>query len=68
MGKGKCYALIDEPEASCMRGSVYRFMSEEQENALIEYEIIAYEVVRCLIEMNGIIVEGCTFRCVGETD
>jgi hypothetical protein len=43
-------------------------MSEEHEDALRRYETCAYEVVRCLIEMDGMRVKGCTFRFVGETD
>lgn len=53
---------------SCIKGSAYQVISEEHEDALRKYETSAYEVVRCLIEMNSVIVEGCTFRFVGETD
>jgi hypothetical protein len=67
-GKGKYHALVDGPETSRIRGSVYQVMSEEHEDTLRKYETSVYEVVRCLIEMNGMMVEGCTFRFVGKTD
>lgn len=38
------------------------------EDRLRKYESEAYELVRCLIEMNGSTVQGCTCRFVGEID
>jgi len=67
-GKGKYNALVNGPETSCIKGSAYQVTSEEREDALRKYETSAYEVVRCLIEIKGMMVEGCTFRFVGETD
>jgi len=67
-GEGKYKALVDGPEMSRIKGSAYQVMSEEHEDALRKYESEAYEVVRCIIEMNGTTVEGCTFRFVGEVD
>jgi len=67
-GKGKYNALVDGPETSCIKGSAYQILSEDEEDALRRYETSAYEVVRCLIEMDGSLVEGCTFRFVGEID
>lgn len=67
-GEGKYKALVDGPETSSMKGSAYLVMSEEHEDALRKYETEAYEVVRCVIEMNSTTVEGCTFRFVGEVD
>ncbi|TVY46871.1 hypothetical protein LOCC1_G002792 [Lachnellula occidentalis] len=67
-GLGKYNALVDGPERSCVEGSAYLVMSEEHEDALRKYETSAYEVVRCLIQIDGAVVEGCTFRFAGETD
>ncbi|TVY30879.1 hypothetical protein LHYA1_G000780 [Lachnellula hyalina] len=67
-GMGKYNALVNGPESSCVGGSACLVMSEEHEYALRKYETSAYEVVRCLIQMNGIVVKGCTFRFAGETD
>ena len=67
-GEGKYKALVDGPETSRIKGSAYQVVSEEHEDALRKYETEAYEVVRCVIEMNGTPVEGCTFRFVGEVD
>lgn len=41
---------------------------EEHEDVLRKYETDAYEVVRCLIKIDGTTVHGCTFRFVGETN
>ncbi|TVY55561.1 hypothetical protein LCER1_G003588 [Lachnellula cervina] len=67
-GLGKYNALVDGPESSCVKGSAYQVMSEEHEDALRKYETSAYEVVRCLIQMDGTVVQGCTFRFAGEAD
>ncbi|CAG8982675.1 hypothetical protein HYALB_00000953 [Hymenoscyphus albidus] len=66
-GKGKYNALVNGRETDCVQGSAFQVLSEEHEDSLRKYETSAYEVVRCLIEMEGS-VEGCTFRFVGETD
>ncbi|OBT39535.1 hypothetical protein VE00_09623 [Pseudogymnoascus sp. WSF 3629] len=67
-GNGKYKALVNGPEDSCVQGSAYQVMSEEDEDALRKYETDAYEVVRCLIKVDGTAVQGCTFRFIGETD
>jgi hypothetical protein len=67
-GEGKYKVLVDGPETSRTKGSAYQVTSEEHEDALRKYETEAYEVVRCVIEMNDTTVEGCTFRFVGEVD
>ncbi|OBT64945.1 hypothetical protein VE03_05682 [Pseudogymnoascus sp. 23342-1-I1] len=67
-GNGKYKALVNGPEESCIKGSAYRVMSEEHEDALRKYETDAYEVVRCLIKIDGTTIQGCTFRFLGETD
>jgi len=67
-GGGKYNALVDGSEISRVEGSAYQVMSEEHEDALRKYETEAYEVVRCLIKMNGISILGCTFRYIGEID
>lgn len=43
-------------------------MSEAHEDAMRKYETDAYEAVRCLININCTMVQGCTFRYVGDTD
>ena len=67
-GEGKYNALVDGSETSSIKGSAYQVMSEEREDTLRKYETSAYEVVRCSIDMNGRMVQGCTFRFVGKTD
>jgi hypothetical protein len=67
-GKGKYNALVDGPQTNCIKGLAYQVMSEEHEDSLRKYETSAYEVVRCMIEMSAAVVEGCTFRYVGEID
>jgi hypothetical protein len=67
-GAGKYKALINGPTTNVIKGSAYQVVSEEDEDALRRYETDQYEVVRCSIEMNNTIVEGCTFRFIGETD
>ncbi|KFY70976.1 hypothetical protein V499_08789 [Pseudogymnoascus sp. VKM F-103] len=67
-GNGKYKALVNGSERSCVKGSAYQVMSEEHEDALRKYETDAYEVVRCLIKIDGTAVPGCTFRFIGETD
>jgi len=67
-GKRKYKALIDGQDKARVKGSAYQVISEEHENMLRKYETEAYEVVRCLIEMDGITIQGCTFRFVGEID
>lgn len=67
-GNGKYKALVNGPEESCVEGSAYHVMSEEHEDRLRKYETNAYEVVRCLIRIDGTEVQGCTFRFIGETD
>lgn len=67
-GERKYNALVDGPEMSRVKGSAYQVMSEEHEDALRKYETESYEVVRCLIEMDSITVQGCTFRFVREID
>jgi len=67
-GHGKYNALVHGAETSCIKGAAYQVKSEEHEDALRKYETSAYEVVRCSIEMNGIFVQECTFRFVGEVD
>lgn len=65
---GKYRALVDGPESARVQGSAFQVMTKGQEDALRPYETDKYEVVRCLMEFDGKVVEGCTFRCVGETD
>lgn len=67
-GMGKYNALVDGPETKYVRGSAYLVRSEEHEDRLRKYETEAYEVVRCLIEIDDTIVQGCTFRFIGEAD
>lgn len=67
-GNGKYNALLNGPETSRIEGSAYQVASEEDEDALREYETNAYEVVKCSIVMNGCVVDGRTFRFVGEID
>lgn len=67
-GKGKYKALVNGSEGSCVKGSAYQVMSEEHEDRLRKYETNAYEVVRCLIKIDGTTVQGCTFRFAWETD
>lgn len=67
-GAGKYKALINGPTANVIKGSAYQVVSEEDEDALRRYETDQYEVVRCSIEMNNAIVDGCTFRFIGVTD
>jgi hypothetical protein len=67
-GAGKYKALTNGPTTNVITGSAYQVVSEEDEDALRRYETDQYEVVRCSIEMNNTIVEGCTFRFIGETD
>ncbi|KFZ11824.1 hypothetical protein V501_04565 [Pseudogymnoascus sp. VKM F-4519 (FW-2642)] len=52
-GNGKYKALVNGSERSCVEGSAYQVMSEEHEDALRKYETDAYEVVRCLIKIDG---------------
>jgi hypothetical protein len=40
----------------------------EHEDALRLYETGDYEVVRCAMEFDERMVQGCTFRFVGEVD
>ena len=67
-GMGKYNALIDGLETNYVRGSAYLVKSEEHEDRLRKYKTEAYEVVRCLIEIDDTIVQGCTFRFIGEAD
>lgn len=67
-GRGKYNALVNGPATSRIEGAAYQVMSEELEDGLKKYESEAYEVVRCVIEMDRTIVQGCTFRFVGEID
>ncbi|KAG0651400.1 hypothetical protein D0Z07_1674 [Hyphodiscus hymeniophilus] len=67
-GQGKYNALVDALETSCVEGSAYLVASEDHEDRLRKYETEAYEVVRCLIEMDGTTVQACTFTFIGEVD
>lgn len=67
-GMGKYNALVDGLETDYVEGSAYLVRSEEHEDRLRKYETEAYEVVRCLIEMDDTAVQGCTFRFIGEVD
>jgi hypothetical protein len=55
-GMGKHNALVDQPETNCLEGSAYLVRWEEPEDRLRKYETEAYEVVRCLIEMDDMTV------------
>ena len=63
---GKYRALTDGARDSKVSGWAYQVSSWEHEDALRSYETAAYEVVRCRILMQdeGSVVEGCTFRFV----
>lgn len=65
---GKYRALVDGPETARVQESAYHVMTKGHEDALRAYETDNYEVVRCSIEMEGMVVQGCTFRFVGEID
>ncbi|KAK7418281.1 hypothetical protein QQX98_004066 [Neonectria punicea] len=65
---GRYQALLDDPGGGCVAGSALLIVDENQEDALRVYETDQYEMVRCTIEMGDSLVEGLTFRFVGETD
>ncbi|KXH31221.1 hypothetical protein CNYM01_04452 [Colletotrichum nymphaeae SA-01] len=70
---GKYKALVDESayEKSCVDGHAFLVTNKDQEDALQLYETDNYEVVRCVIELEGERdeeVRGLTFRFIGETD
>ncbi|KAK4171511.1 hypothetical protein QBC36DRAFT_391067 [Triangularia setosa] len=67
-------ALIDAPpqldhNKAIIDGYAFTVENSMQEDALCGYETGKYEVVRCTIELpeEGQVVEGLTFRFVGET-
>ena len=64
---GKYRALVDGPSSATVDGVAYELQSPEQEQSLRVYETSAYEIVRCVIFMEGAEqgVEGCTFRFIG---
>ncbi|PMD48245.1 hypothetical protein L207DRAFT_626998 [Hyaloscypha variabilis F] len=65
---GKYCALLDGRENGKVRGCAFQVMTKEHEDALRLYETGNYEVVRCAIEFDKRMVQGCTFRFVGEVD
>lgn len=67
---GTYKALIDGPSESELDGSAFLVASKDHEDALCFYETKLYEVVRCRIMLEGssAVVEGCTFRFVGQLD
>lgn len=68
-GDGKYNALVDGPMGACLEGSAYLVCSKEDEDALRRYETDNYEVVRCMILVDGKKeVMGCTFRFCGTVD
>ena len=66
---GKYKALVDASTTSLVVGWAFQVTSWEYEDALLAYETAAYEVVRCRIVMqsDGSVVGGCTFRFVDPT-
>ena len=64
---GKYRALVDGSDTARVKGWAYRVETEGIEDALRFYETEKYEVVRCIIEMNGGEIKGCTFRFIHES-
>lgn len=57
--------MVDGPLAVSVTRKTYLVESVEHEEVLRAYETANYEVVRCVIEMEGgLTVQGCTFRFV----
>ncbi|KXH61467.1 hypothetical protein CSAL01_03878 [Colletotrichum salicis] len=70
---GKYKALVDAPayETGCIEGHAFLITNKDQEDALQCYETDSYEVVRCMIELEGQKdekIRGLTFRFIGDTD
>ncbi|KAF4442550.1 hypothetical protein F53441_11711 [Fusarium austroafricanum] len=65
---GQYKALVDDPDGGNeVMGKAFLVVSKEEEDSLRIYETDAYEVVRCLIEMEGgDMVNGLTFRFIEE--
>jgi hypothetical protein len=66
--EGSIGPWVDGPETARVQGSVYHVMTKGYEDALRAYETDNYEAVRCSIEMEGMVVQGYTFRFVCEID
>ena len=64
--KGRYKALVDGASTDYVYGSAYVVTSREHEDALLTYETEKYEVVRCCIRMRNEMVQGLTFRFVGD--
>ena len=65
--RNKDNALIDDGSSAYTSGWAYLLQTEEHEEALRLYETENYEIVRCLITMEGKEVWGLTFKFVGPT-
>ncbi|KPM42999.1 hypothetical protein AK830_g3515 [Neonectria ditissima] len=65
---GRYQALVDDPDGGYVKGSAFLVVDENQEDALRVYETDQYEVVRCTVEMEDGLVDGLTFKFVGEVD
>ena len=61
---GKYKALVNGPDTARVEGWAYQVKTEACEDALRFYETEKYEVVRCIIALNGEEVKGCTFRFI----
>lgn len=59
---GKYKALVDGGPGDMVEGKAFCVEDEEDEEASRQYEMAAYEVVRCKIELKEKLVRGCTFR------
>ncbi|KAE9377229.1 hypothetical protein N431DRAFT_542612 [Stipitochalara longipes BDJ] len=62
------HALLNGPDNGKVQGCAFQVLTKELEDALRIYETRNYEVVRCVIEFDQKIVQGCTFRFVGHVD
>ena len=57
--KGKYLVLLDGPENGKIQGCAFQVLTKEHEDALRVYETVKYEVVRCAIEFDQRIDQGC---------